>query len=594
MPDLTLNVKTLGTKDAIKSVKDINGVVKQMADLAKHSAFGDMNAKQVVKSDKLLKQFNTTQMQAVKLAKEYGAQVNVLNKALQQTEAIYGKSKEGRQKIKDLTAMRDEARLQSRRVQGAVNRGTGAAGELSASRDASNPAGAGGGSSLFGGISKGAGIGTMSMAAIGFIIGKGVSEAFSRSSQNFAQMTTMAGISRGNVGGFLARQSGFSSSLFGSNLNANVNSLGFSDSRAKILEAATSQMNAGATPTDKSVEDALAMSRMGVSLEQSGSLYKSTIAGMPATSSAFSPQNLRAGNKNAGQDLVNFRRVMSEAVTTGMSGVRSGEFVEGINKMVELTEKTAGSVNVNSIADIYAAANRMSTPALQGARGAENLATIQNSLLNPGGGVAGQMAALQAGGFGTSTNSVWQARKNLSKGLGAGNLGRLMGIYSGHGAMGEAAFAEQTGLSPGIASEILNSSYTPPDSKRAYTMADMMPWDPKVKGAKEHNRLADSLMGRMDSDNKSEATRFRELIKQAGPAAQVDITKKEMLNYIMDPLVAIANSVQKAGTYSFDPKNTVDYADGATERMAKGSAKGSSADASMPMGGWWKSIRASF
>lgn len=551
MPDLNLNIHTLGSKEAIKSVKDINSVIKDMSKLAKNSAFGDMNAKQVGRADKLLKQFNTTQMQTIKLAKEYGAQVNVLNKALQQTEAIYGKSKQGREQLKSLTAMRDEARFNARSLQGSVNRGRGVAGEIAESRGMSNPKGAGQG--LFGGVAEGAGLGAISMGAIGFVIGKAIMAGVRESNKNLATITQIAGSSRGGTSGLLNDIAGFSGR---NSLTSEAAAMGFG-SKQKLLEEFQAQQNTGMTADHASILDTLAMSRMGVSTDQSHALMAMQSAGMPAV--ATDPT--KNGGKTA-SSFVNFKRIMAEAVTVGMTGVKSGDFIDSVNRMADVTLKTAGSVDVGRIADTMAAAARLNRSSLQGEQGAANMATLQTSLLNPGGGIAGKMLALQAGGFGTSTWDVLKAQRNLEGGLTQQSVGTVFGALRGKGEAGYAALREIThgGISANVAKDMLDASFNAhPEIKgsKSYHLEDLMGNSPAVK----------AIIGKLPQQQMQILTEFQKKIAEAGPVAEADVFKQALMDTIMDPIVSIANATQKMAFGWGFAETPTEKADTRTHRM---------------------------
>jgi hypothetical protein len=562
MPDLNLNIHTLGSKEAIKSVKDINSVIKDMSKLAKNSAFGDMNAKQVGKADKLLKQFNTTQMQTIKLAKEYGAQVNVLNKALQQTEAIYGKSKQGREQLKSLTSMRDEARLNARRLQGSVNRGRGIAGEIAESRGSSNPSE---GPGLFGGVAKGAGLGVLSMGAIGFVIGKAIMAGVQQSNKNLASITQIAGSSRGGTSGLLNE---IATSFGPGSITAEAASMGFG-SKQKLLEEMQSQQNTGLTADHRSIIDALAMSRIGVSTDQSHALMAMQSAGMPAV--ATDPT--KNGGKTA-SSFVNFKRIMAEAVTVGMTGVKSGDFIDSVNRMADVTLKTAGSVDVGRIADTMAAAARLNRSSLQGEQGAANMATLQTSLLNPGGGIAGKMLSLQAGGFGTSTWDVLKAQRNLEGGLTQQSVGTVFGALRGKGEAGYAALREIThgGISANVAKDMLDASFNShPEIKgsKSYHLEDLMGNSPAVK----------AIIGKLPAQQMQILTEFQKKIAEAGPVAEADVFKQALMDTIMDPIVSIANATQKMAFGWGFAETPTEKADTRTHRMVSLTDAGSASPA---------------
>jgi hypothetical protein len=552
MPDISLKIQTLGAEPALRSAKEVQAVIQNMQKMSKKSPFGEMSTKQVAQAEKMLSKYNLTQSKAVKLAKELTSTMESYNKALAGSN-VNLRTKAGRETVRNMGTLRDRALVGN--IRDFTTRGEGL-----------------GGGGLAGGMAKGAGFGSMMagglLGSAAIMIGKGIVWGFKDANKQLRTASAIAGISRGSNSALIENITGFN--YVGTNqadFAQRAAMLGHgADTKNKSMEALRNMVSAGATPTAKGLLDVMAMQQMGVDIGQSSGLVKTQVSGMNAL--------LTGGKNQQPSDLVNFRKIMAEATTQGMSGVRSGEFIEGINQIAQATQRTANVVDVNKVGDVMAAAGRLGSPAWQGARGAQNLTGIYEAMQNPGAGVAGKMLMMQAGGFGTSTRSVLQAKMNLEAGLTPGNLGGLLRPLRGHGLAGYAALNQITNgaISMTQAKALMEGVRLTPGQKegkvKPFTIEDFM---------NPQNQAAQAALGAAKSNEREQIDVLTELYKKGGAAAMADITKREMVATLMDPLNAIAAAVQKDifGTDYSSPYTERVKKDNELARMTEARAKGS-------------------
>jgi hypothetical protein len=170
-------------------------------------------------------------------------------------------------------------------------------------------------------------------------------------------------------------------------------------------------------------------------------------------------------------------KIIGDKVSSGFQRTTE-EWVNATDQLTSVLQQTAGSAAPERSSHLLAllAANSNS-PFLQGTRGAQTLEQLNSSLMNPGGGVAGQLAMLNIAGFGHSGMSWWGAQKKLSGGF-ANNPELLAGLLQqaqSYGTEGGEMFLSQVGgLSPLQAQAMFKarkgiiSGYTPGMSKEAF------------------------------------------------------------------------------------------------------------------------------
>ncbi|VVB53205.1 Uncharacterised protein [uncultured archaeon] len=162
------------------------------------------------------------------------------------------------------------------------------------------------------------------------------------------------------------------------------------------LRALYSLRETGGTTTFDEAANALAMTRMGYSMEQIKG-YKST--------------GVRGGTNPTAIDLT---RVFADAFEMGMTGLRAGEYMDTIRELNEAAQRTAGNTDPESFRKTIKEINSTGSAALQGVRGGTFAQNLQEAITNPGGGIAGKLFMLRAAGF---KGNLYDAMMTQAQGL---------------------------------------------------------------------------------------------------------------------------------------------------------------------------------
>lgn len=211
------------------------------------------------------------------------------------------------------------------------------------------------------------------------------------------------------------------------------------------------------------------------------------------------------GTGKTGAGAKAMERMWANIFSTGLDRSRFGEAFTGISKLTDaVASRTGGDVNVGDIANLYGAIGSTKQSGLMGQRGIAVMQQLHQSIMNPGGGEAGQALMLQAFGFGKpgGNTSYYDALKRQH--LGIGNTQNVYDLFSEVGAQtaGEKerniALHRITGLTiPQIEklSTALekNASLSPEERDKAVTKAikSMEPIDKQA--LTETKRMADLL-----------------------------------------------------------------------------------------------------
>jgi hypothetical protein len=189
----------------------------------------------------------------------------------------------------------------------------------------------------------------------------------------------------------------------------------------------------------------------------------------------------KQGAKNGGFST-ELEEIMKKGVQLGIGGSK-GQFIDSIINLTAAAQQTAlntdplrsGSV----IAKINAIGNSGNGVAgLQNAAGGSIAARIQNSLLNPGGGTAGQLWMMRATGFGSKGKAnLFDYHVALEQGLNEGLLDNMIKYAGGRKASkgSIASFATATGIPWGLAQAIITrkATYTDPVTGNVLNEAGM-------------------------------------------------------------------------------------------------------------------------
>lgn len=264
----------------------------------------------------------------------------------------------------------------------------------------------------------------------------------------------------------------------------------------------------GGTTSFGEAANALAMTRMGYSMEQI---------------KAFKSTGVRGGTNPTAIDLT---RVFADAFEMGMTGLRSGEYMDTIRELNEAAQKTAGNTDPEEFRKTIKEINSTGSAALQGARGGAFAQRLQESLINPGGGVAGRLFMLRAAGF---KGNLYDAMMTLSGGLTKPMLDSIKDkLPKNH--LGVLQLSTMMGDTWGYQSqahELLLGTFARDvtrDGKVIYKKGDKIPKNFNPSGMTPRARaagMADTSGGRAASQISGDIGTFHSYMQQVGRAAQI-------------------------------------------------------------------------
>ena len=160
------------------------------------------------------------------------------------------------------------------------------------------------------------------------------------------------------------------------------------------------------------------------------------------------------GGKAGTKGFKELQKAVALGTNAGMDKARIPEFMQGIGKVVQLQAgRQGGDVSSMGFANILQAMGATGASGLQGQRGASVLAQLNEAIVKPGGGEAGQALMLQAMGFGVPGGdaSYYEALRQQEKGASdPENIKRLFEMTRSQYDNGEEqilALREMTGLS---------------------------------------------------------------------------------------------------------------------------------------------------
>lgn len=121
------------------------------------------------------------------------------------------------------------------------------------------------------------------------------------------------------------------------------------------------------------------------------------------------------------------KTVTAQAFASGLQQARFGEFADSISSLVQqMQQQGTASSDPRLVGGMLSLLGQGGNPMLQGSRGASALGQLNQSLVSPGGGIAGQLSMLNIAGFGRSGMSFWESRKRLSAGFSDPKTGKQM------------------------------------------------------------------------------------------------------------------------------------------------------------------------
>lgn len=213
---------------------------------------------------------------------------------------------------------------------------------------------------------------------------------------------------------------------------------------------------AGSETLEQSREAALATGQAG-SVTTAQELSRATTMGV-GDSLAYMKTLTQAGQGFGGEagkkGLKELTKAVALGTNSGIDKARLPEFMQGVSKAVQLQAgRQGGDVSSMGFANMLQAMGATGASGLQGDRGASVLAQLNEAIVKPGGGEAGQALMLQAMGFGVPGGDAtyYEALKQQEKGASdPENIKRLFQMTRAQGDDGEEQILmlrEITGLS---------------------------------------------------------------------------------------------------------------------------------------------------
>lgn len=156
-----------------------------------------------------------------------------------------------------------------------------------------------------------------------------------------------------------------------------------------------------------------------------------------------------------------FQKLIAGGIFSGLERARLPEYFKGVQNIVtQQGNILAGVVDMQAYAKTFALMGRSGAPGLQGQRGANVFAKLNQAFLKPGGGEWGESFIRMAMGFGTpgGTTGFYGAEKAREEGASPENMMRLITEVQqqfGGGQEGALALREIAGVSLSQAEELL-------------------------------------------------------------------------------------------------------------------------------------------
>lgn len=159
------------------------------------------------------------------------------------------------------------------------------------------------------------------------------------------------------------------------------------------------------------------------------------------------------GGRAGSQGLKQMSKAIALGTEAGIDEARLPEYMKGVEKVVQLQAgRQGGDIDTFEYAKVLQAMGQFGGSGLQGARGGAVLSQLNEAIVKPGGGEAGQALMMQAMGFGTPSGGAtyYEARKRQQEGATPENIKALfeqVGSQSGGGEETILKLEEMTGLS---------------------------------------------------------------------------------------------------------------------------------------------------
>lgn len=274
---------------------------------------------------------------------------------------------------------------------------------------------------------------------------------------------------------------------------------------------------AGFTNTEVMQQAAAVVRQTGNAADAGTSLQFSRAAMIDqGKSAAFMGMQARGGILSA-QAKREQEKIIAAGFASGIQRGRFGEFLQGVTGLAEAAQsRTAGTVAAGDYAGLLAALGRSGKPGLQGARGAAVLQQLEQGVMAPGAGEAGQALIMRSKGFGTpsGTTDYYQALRRQQMGFagerGAGELkafiDQLQVEFGKNSEASVLAGSRTTGVSIPVMEEVIklvnNFSGDSKDLKKqiAELTKESLPLEEQVRDILD-DKIAESLKTQVNISN---------------------------------------------------------------------------------------------
>lgn len=137
-----------------------------------------------------------------------------------------------------------------------------------------------------------------------------------------------------------------------------------------------------------------------------------------------------------GEGKEEFIKTLAKGFAAGNKLARMPEYYKGIQVLMEQQQAmTSGKVTTDAAANVLTLLGQTGVPGLRGARGAAVATKLQQGIMKPGGGPAGEALVMQAFGYGKpgGTAGFYEAQKFMEQGFAGKGLEKVMREISRQG-----------------------------------------------------------------------------------------------------------------------------------------------------------------
>lgn len=355
--------------------------------------------------------------------------------------------------------------------------------------------------------------------------------------------------------------------------SAAVESLGDKNFRGNSKSLANKAGNAAGFTNTEVMKQAAAIVRQTGSAGDAGTSLQFSRAAMidQGQSAGFMGMQARGGILNQAAKKEQ-EKIIAAGFVSGLQRGRMGEFLTGVSSLAERAQgRSAGNVNSGGYADLLAAFGKSRLSGLQGARGAQVLQQLEQGVMAPGAGEAGQSLILRSKGFGTpgGNTDYYSALKRQQSGF-AGERGadelksfvdQLQVEFGKNSQAASLAGSNVTGVSLDIMEKVMKlvNGFSGDSKELKKQIGELtkgsLPLEEQVRDILD-DKIAESLKTQVDISNT--------LVRQGAELQPIALELKNLVNTVVTDLTDVAIPILKdirnivKDTYDFFRGETVD------------------------------------